>query len=125
MMNSYKELEVYNEAFRLAKSVHFMTQELPKTEQYVLSSQIRRSAQSVRSNIVEGYGRREYKTEFIRFLIFSNASLLETESHLDMIKELYGHVTVDTLTEEYHTLGRKLSTFINYVETSWKTSRDK
>jgi four helix bundle protein len=124
-MNSYKELEVYNEAFRLAKSIHFMTEELPKTEQFELGSQIRRSAQSVRSNIVEGYGRREYKTEFIRFLIFADASLLETESHLEMIKELYGLATIDNPSEEYHTLGRKLSAFISYVETSWKTSRDK
>jgi four helix bundle protein len=124
-MNSYKELEVYNEAFRLAKSIHFMTEELPKTEQFELGSQIRRSAQSVRSNIVEGYGRREYKTEFIRFLFFADASLLETESHLEMIKELYGLATIDNLSEEYHTLGRKLSAFISYVETSWKTSRDK
>jgi four helix bundle protein len=123
-MKSYKELEVYNEAFRLAKAVHLMTQELPKTEQYEMGNQIRRSAQSIRSNIVEGYGRREYKNEFIRFLIFANASLLETESHLEMIKELYNTIAVDNLTVEYHTLGKKLLAFINYVESSWKTSRD-
>ena len=125
MMNSYKELEIYEEAFRLAKAVHSMSLGLPKTEQYELGSQIRRSAQSVRSNIVEGYGRREYKAEFIRFLIFADASLLETESHLEMIKELYENTAVDELLEEYHSLGKKVSSFINYVETSWKTSRDK
>ncbi|MCI0523605.1 MAG: four helix bundle protein [Bacteroidales bacterium] len=124
-MKSYKELEIYNEAFRLAKATHLMSLDLPKTEQYELGSQIRRSAQSVRSNIVEGYGRREYKTEFIRFLIFADASLLETESHLEMIKELYEDISVDKLLEEYHFLGKKLSSFINYVEASWKTSRDK
>ncbi|MCU0378834.1 MAG: four helix bundle protein [Bacteroidales bacterium] len=124
-MKSYKELEIYKDAFRLAKAVHLMTFDLPKTEHYELGSQIRRSAQSVRSNIVEGYGRREYKTEFIRFLIFADASLLETESHLDMIKELYETSHIDVLIEEYHILGKKLSSFINYVETSWKTSRDK
>jgi four helix bundle protein len=124
-MNSYKELEIYKEAFRLAKAIHLMTLELPKTEQYELGSQIRRSAQSVRANIVEGYGRREYKTEFIRFLIFADASLLETKSHMEMTKELYDHIPTDDLLEEYHILGKKLSSFINYVETSWKTSRDK
>ena len=125
MNKSYKELEIYKEAFRLAKAVHSMTLGLPKTEQYELGSQIRRSAQSVRSNIVEGYGRREYKSEFIRFLIFADASLLETESHLEMIKELYENTAVDELLQEYHSLGKKVSSFINYVETSWKTSRDK
>lgn len=124
-MSSYKDLEIYNEAFSLAKDIHSMTQELPKTEQYELGSQIRRSAQSVRSNIVEGYGRREYKPEFIRFLIFADASLLETESHLEMIKELYTLSRCDDLLQEYHTLGKKLSSFINYVETSWKTQKEK
>ncbi len=56
-MNSCKELEIYKEAFRLAKAIHLMTPELPKTEQYELGSQIRRSAQSVRADILEGYGR--------------------------------------------------------------------
>jgi four helix bundle protein len=79
----------------------------------------------VRSNIVEGYGRREYKAEFIRFLIFADASLLETESHLEMIKELYTSSRCDDLLEEYHTLGKKLSSFIGYVETSWKTQKEK
>jgi four helix bundle protein len=124
-MSSYKDLEIYNDAFSLAKDIHLMTQELPKTEQYELGSQIRRSAQSVRSNIVEGYGRREYKAEFIRFLIFADASLLETESHLEMIKELYTSSRCDDLLEEYHTLGKKLSSFIGYVETSWKTQKEK
>jgi four helix bundle protein len=124
-MSSYKDLEIYNEAFSLAKDIHSMTQELPKTEQYELGSQIRRSAQSVRSNIVEGYGRREYKAEFIRFLIFAEASLLETESHLEMIKELYTLSKYDDLLQEYHTLGKKLSSFISYVETSWKTQKEK
>lgn len=49
-MKSYRDLEIYNEAFRLALAVHKMTQELAKTEQYELGSQVRRAAQSVRSN---------------------------------------------------------------------------
>ena len=57
-MKSYKDLDIYNEAFRLALAVHVMTQKLAKAEHYKLGSQVRRAAQSVRSNIVEGYGRR-------------------------------------------------------------------
>ncbi len=124
-MKSYRDLDIYNEAFRLALAVHLMTQELTKAEQFELGSQVRRSAQSVRSNIVEGYGRREYKNEFIRYLIFANASLLETESHLEMISELYENIEVTKLIEEYNLLGKKLAAFIHYVETSWMTPHDK
>jgi four helix bundle protein len=45
---------------------------------YELGSQLKRSSDSVVSNIVEGYGRRRYKADFIRFLVFSYASCLET-----------------------------------------------
>ncbi|MCB9027886.1 MAG: four helix bundle protein [Bacteroidales bacterium] len=124
-MKSYKDLEIYREAFRLARVVHLMTRELANAEQYELGSQVRRSAQSVRSNIVEGYGRREYKNEFIRYLIFANASLLETESHLEMISELYENIEITQLKEEYNMLGKKLAAFIHYVESSWITSHDK
>jgi hypothetical protein len=57
--------------------------------------------------------------------IYNEASLLETESHLEMIKELYSPESTQKLLEEYSILGKKISTFINYVETSWKTSKDK
>ena len=121
-MKSYLDLEVYNIAFKLAIETHKLTQDLPRTEQFELGSQVRRSAQSIRANIVEGYGRRKYKNEFIRFLIFANASLLETESHLNMIKEIYSNIECNKLIEDYNTLGKKLSTFISYVEKSWKTN---
>ncbi|WP_282016598.1 four helix bundle protein [Marinifilum flexuosum] len=88
-MKSYKDLEIYKLSFQLALDVHKLTLTLPKTEQYELGSQVRRSAQSVRANIVEGYGRKDYRTEFVRFLVIANASLLETESHLEMLCEIY------------------------------------
>jgi len=85
-MKSYKELHIYQEAFSLAKEVHLMTMELPKHELYELGSQVRRSAQSVRANIVEGYGRRRHSADFTKFLCYSHASLLETISHLEMLQ---------------------------------------
>lgn len=66
---SYKALEIWQLARKASISVHRMTLErLPKFEMYEEGSQIRRSAKSIPSNIVEGYGRRRYKQEFIRFL---------------------------------------------------------
>ena len=60
---------------------------LPKFETYEEARQIRRSVKSVRSNIVEGYGRRRYKLEFMRFLTFAIASNDETMDHLEILYE--------------------------------------
>lgn len=120
-MKSYLDLEIYQLAFRLATKVHKHSNTLPKIEQYELGSQVRRSAQSIRANIVEGYGRRRYKNEFIRFLVFADASLLETEDHLKMINELYPDQKSNELFEDYQKLGKKLNSFIAFVEKSWNT----
>jgi len=120
-MKSYLDLEIYQSAFQLAAMVHRHSNTLPKIEQYELGSQVRRSAQSIRSNIVEGYGRRRYKNEFVRFLIFAEASLLETEDHLKMIHELYPDQKWIALFADYQKLGKQLNSFISFVEKSWKT----
>lgn len=59
---SYRDLEIWKLAREAAVAVQAMTlKELPKFEMYEEGTQIRRSVKSVRSNIVEGYGRRRYK----------------------------------------------------------------
>jgi four helix bundle protein len=56
-----------------------MSLKLPKHELYELGSQLRRSSDSVTTNIVEGYGRKRYKADFIKFLTFiDNTSKLTT-----------------------------------------------
>ena len=74
---SYKDLDIYTISMDLFLKVHPKTLKLPKYELYELGSQLRRSSDSVVSNIVEGYGRRKYKADFIRFLVFSHGSCLE------------------------------------------------
>lgn len=64
-----------------------MTMKLPKFELYETGSQIRRSSKSIRSNIVEGYGRRRYTSDFIRFLVYANSSMDETRDHLETLIE--------------------------------------
>ncbi|MFN3908582.1 MAG: four helix bundle protein [Flavobacterium sp.] len=86
---SYKDLEIYAISLQLFFEIHPLTLLLPKYELNELGSQLRRLADSVVTNIVEGYGRRKYKSEFIRFLIFSYASCLETIIHLSKICHLY------------------------------------
>src|SRR5947207_10039817 len=117
---SYRDLEVWKLAKEAAIGVHRMTlQELPKFEMYEEASQIRRSVKSIRSNIVEGYGRRRYKQEFIRFLVFAHASCDETIDHLEGLFEtgsLANEASYRELQAQVDLLGRKLNVFIEGVE---------
>lgn len=116
-MKSYRDLEIYQTAYQLAIKVHKMTLNLPGYEMYEQGSQVRRSTKSIKDNIVEGYGRRRYKNEFIRFLIFTHASCDEATSQMAMINEI--HFESKGLTElisDYEILGRKINKFIDYVE---------
>ena len=124
---SYRDLEIWDLARQIAVAVHRMTlQELPKFEMYEEGSQIRRSAKSVSANIVEGYGRRRYKQEFIRFLVFAHASCDETIEHLEMLFEtgsLTNELVYRDLSAQLDLLGRKLNVFIETVERSHRTDR--
>ncbi|TLX70205.1 four helix bundle protein [Labilibacter sediminis] len=121
-MKSYRDLDIYNVSYKLAVEVHKMTLALPKYELYEEGSQIRRSSKSITSNIVEGYGRKRYKMDFIRFLIFAHSSCDETIVHLNFINDTHDDlVKVDDLIQAYNDLGRKLNSFIDYVEKNWKT----
>ena len=124
---SYRDLDVWKLARQVAIAVHRMTlQNLPKFETYEEGSQIRRSAKSVSANIVEGYGRRRYKQEFIRFLVFAHASCDETIDHLEMLFEtgsLTNEVVYRHLSERVDLLGRKLNVFIDSFERLHRTDR--
>ena len=124
---SYRDLEIWKLARQVAIAVHRMTlQNLPKFETYEEGSQIRRSAKSVAANIVEGYGRRRYKQEFIRFLVFAHASCDETIDHLEMLfdtKSLTNEVVYRELSTQLDLLGRKLNVFIDSVERSHRVDR--
>lgn len=102
--------------------VHKLSLKLPKHELYETGSQVRRSSKSVTANIVEGYGRKRYKAEFIRFLIFAHSSCDETVVHLNFIKDLYEHLKEEAAQsiEKYTELSKKIYKFIEYVETKWR-----
>jgi len=116
---SYRNLDVWQMARDLSVRVHRMTlEELPKFEMFEEGSQVRRSVKSIRSNIVEGYGRRRYKQEFVRFLTYSIASCDETSDHVDTVFET-GSLTNESLYRELHEgldhLGRKLNLLLQSV----------
>ena len=122
---SYRDLEIWKLAKQIATAVHRMTlQDLPKFEMYEEGSQIRLSVKSVSANIVEGYGRRRYKQEFIRFLAFAHCSCDETIDHLEMLFKtgsLTNEVIYRDLSSQLDLLGRKLNVFIGSVERSHRT----
>ncbi len=125
---SYKNLEIYQLAKSNSSLIHEMSLQLPKFELYETGSQIRRSSKSVRSNIVEGYGRRRYKNDYIRFLIFAQASNDETLDHIESLyetKSLNNQELYQRLTEQTNLLGKKLNRFISAIESSTQTSSQK
>jgi len=122
-MSNYQDLDIYKISLSLFYEVHSASLLLPKYELYELGSQLRRSAESVNSNIVEGYGRNRYKNEFIRFLVFAHSSCLETKGHLIKINHLYNGLIpeIERYIADYDNLGAKIFNFIKYVEQNWKT----
>lgn len=83
----YKELKVWQKADELAIEIYKMTKQFPKDEIYGLTSQIRRAALSVPTNIVEGYSRKGDK-ELARFVNIAIGSMAETEYLLDFSKRI-------------------------------------
>jgi len=81
--NSYRDLIVWQKAMELTKQVYQMTISFPQDEVYGLTSQIRRCAVSIPSNIAEGRGRNSDK-EFIRFLNIALGSLYELQTQLEL-----------------------------------------
>jgi four helix bundle protein len=119
---SYKNLEIWQLARQLVIDIHAMTlNKLPKFEMFEEGAQIRKSSKSVKSTMVEGYGRRRYKNEFIRFLTYAMGSKDETVDHLEMLFET-GSLTdedlYNDLIERLDKLGRKLTLFIKSVSKS-------
>ena len=124
---SYKNLEIWQEARTLVIDIHEMTlKKLPKSELYEEGSQIRRSIKSVKSTIVEGYGRRKYQQDYIRFLTYAIASNDETIDHLENLFET-GSLKDSQLYEDLHDrieiLGKKLNNFIQKIEHDLATKK--
>ena len=94
--NSYRDLIVWQKAMKLAKETYLLTKSFPKEELYGLTSQIRRCAISIPSNIAEGKGRNSDK-EFVRFLQISLGSVYELQTQLELSLELGYISNIDDL----------------------------
>ncbi|MDO8492135.1 MAG: four helix bundle protein [bacterium] len=102
MIKEYKDLIVWQKSILLVKDIYLITKQFPKEEVYNLTSQMRRSAISVPSNIAEGYCRRN-KKEYIQFLGIASGSAAELETQIIIAKEIYSHsdyVKAESLLQE-------------------------
>lgn len=86
-MHNIEKLEIWKKSINLVKQVYLIISDLPKDEKFGLSSQIKRCAISIPSNISEGAGRNS-KNEFIHFLSIANGSSYELKTQLILTKEL-------------------------------------
>jgi four helix bundle protein len=116
---SYKKLEIWKLARELTIDIHKMTlTKLPKFEMYEEGNQIRRSSKSVRSNIVEGYGRRSYIMDYVKHLTYAQASNDETIDHLETLfetKSLQDEELFNSLLNKLEQLGKMLNKFTQSI----------
>ena len=117
MLKNYKELKVWEKAYKLCLDIYTVTKRFPKEEIYGLTSQIRRSAVSIPSNIAEGYGRKT-TSEYVRFLYIAYGSVCELETQT-MISGDLGYMKKEKLQELREELGdveRMLKAMIKSLE---------
>jgi four helix bundle protein len=116
-MKSYRELKVWQEAVDLVTEIYSITKSFPGTEVYGLTSQIRRAAVSIPSNIAEGWGRNSTK-EYIQFLTTARGSLLALETQL-LISCNLGYINkeqLDILSERTSETGRMLNGLVGKLK---------
>ena len=89
---NHKNLDSWRKSISLVKKIYKVTEQMPDSEKYGLTTQMRRAAVSITSNIAEGAARDSDK-EFIQFLYYSLGSIAELETHLKISQEL-GFLTI-------------------------------
>jgi len=117
MLRNYKELHVWQKAYALCLHIYKTTKHFPTDERYGLTSQIRRSAVSIPSNIAEGYGRKS-TIEYVRFLYIAYGSVCELETQTMLSGDL-GYVEKESLKKLLGKIGdveRMLKALIKSLE---------
>ncbi|MEZ6084409.1 MAG: four helix bundle protein [Phycisphaerae bacterium] len=101
-IKTFRDLIAWQKAMVLAKEIYTVTSQLPKSEQFGLTAQMRRAAVSIPSNIAEGHGR-ESPADFLRFLRIARGSLMELQTQLMLAADigfLGSQVEVDAILQE-------------------------
>lgn len=118
MEKGFRELKVYQLAYKLAMEIFDITKTFPKEEIYSLTDQIRRSSRSVCANIGEGYRKRIYPKHFSSKMTDADGECSETLNWLDFSRDCnYIKEEIrNKLFEEYTEVGRMLGGMINNPE---------
>jgi four helix bundle protein len=117
MIESYRDLRVWQAAMQLAKECYVLTKRFPREEMFGMTSQIRRAAASIPANIAEGNGR-ENTGEYIQFLRIAQGSLKELETHLILSQQVEltsQEATVPLLTQT-ESIGKMLRSLIRSLQ---------
>src|SRR6266481_5244697 len=114
----FRELRVYQLAFRLAMEIFEESKKFPKEETYSLTDQIRRASRRVPTNIGEGYRKKRYPKMFVSKMADADGEGTETQVWLDFARDC-GYLSLQLqakLTAGYEEVGRMLGGMINYPE---------
>ena len=124
-MKGHRDLVAWQKAMHLVKAVYTVTRNFPKEEVYGLTSQLRRAAASVPSNLAEGHGRLSRK-EFRQFIGRARGSLLEVETQLEIAQELryLNRLSASELLAASSELGRLLNGLRQWSERNIDTDPD-
>ena len=116
-MKTFRELIVWQKAMSFVTEIYKVSKQFPKDETFGLTSQIKRSAVSIPSNISEGYGR-EGLNDYLRFLNIAMASLFELQTQLEIAYNLkyINKEKFDNLYELTREIERMLSSFIRSIK---------
>ena len=116
-MHNYKHLKIWHEAMDLVVEIYSITSDFPKHEQYGLTSQLRRAATSIPSNIAEGTSRRSVK-EFKHFLSIALGSSFEVTTQIEIafILKIIEIEKRDTLIHLNDLLQKRIQTFSNQIK---------
>jgi len=113
MYKNFKEMNIWNEAMEVAVDIFKVTENLPRKEDFALTSQIRRSSLSISGNIAEAFGR-GYNLDKVNFYYFARGSLTETQNYVEYGKRVgyFGEDKVSALELKLENIGLELNKII-------------
>ena len=119
MIQSFKDLKVYQESYELAVLINRSILRLPNSEKYDLVDQMRRASKSIPANIAEGYAKRLFEKDFKRYLLSATGSCNEMFVHISFAKDLgfWKPEFCEDLLKRYDIVGKQLTKLLQ----NWKT----
>lgn len=116
-IRTFRDLLVWQKAMVMVTEVYRLSRGFPKDELYALTSQLRRCAVSIPSNIAEGFGRHS-TNDYIRYLRMSMGSLCELQTQLEIAQNLeyLGSGVTESIQESAREIERMLSSLLNKLQ---------